>query len=182
MALLLRDGRGAIRRPLNPCQNYCSPMRVLTHSRLKVTKPCGWLRWEACSSFMTSLSLYFSRIQSPTCSSLPVFLTGYDSFKPSQSSAPAISLALAGFATGVVAVVPYVMVLAFPAPVRFSGISFAYNIGYAVFGGLTPIFVSWLLPLDRLAPAHYVAALSLVGCGLGLFLFWFPCRFPAESA
>jgi MFS family permease len=90
--------------------------------------------------------------------------------------------ALAGFATGVVAVVPYVMVLALPAPVRFSGISFAYNIGYAVFGGLTPIFVSWLLPLDRLAPAHYVAALSLVGVGLGLFLFWFPCRLPAESA
>jgi MFS family permease len=90
--------------------------------------------------------------------------------------------ALAGFATGVVAVVPVIMVSAFPAPVRFSGISFAYNIGYAVFGGLTPIFVSWLLPLDRLAPAHYVGALSLVGFGLGMFLFWSPQRASTEPA
>ncbi|MBV8968965.1 MAG: MFS transporter [Verrucomicrobia bacterium] len=90
--------------------------------------------------------------------------------------------ALAGFATGVVAVVPVIMVLAFPAPIRFSGISFAYNIGYAVFGGLTPIFVSWLLRLDRLAPAYYVGALSLVGVGLGLFLFWSPRPVSTELA
>jgi hypothetical protein len=58
--------------------------------------------------------------------------------------------------------VPYVMIAAFPAPIRFSGISFSYNLAYAVFGGLTPIVVTWLLRFDRLAPAHFVGALCLI--------------------
>jgi MFS family permease len=72
--------------------------------------------------------------------------------------------AAAGFAVGVVGVIPVVLVRAFPAPVRFSGISFAYNIAYAVFGGLTPLFVTLLMKGHPFAPAHYVAAL----CGLGI--------------
>lgn len=78
--------------------------------------------------------------------------------------------ALCGFFVGVVGVVPGVAVRAFPAAVRFSGLSFSYNVAYAVFGGLTPILVSVLLPLDPLAPAHYVAALSMLGMALGLYL------------
>ncbi|MBU6248643.1 MAG: MFS transporter, partial [Xanthomonadaceae bacterium] len=46
--------------------------------------------------------------------------------------------ALAGFCVGVVGVVPTVMVAAFPPAVRFSGLSFSYNVAYAVFGGITP--------------------------------------------
>jgi MFS family permease len=41
--------------------------------------------------------------------------------------------ALAGLLVGVVGGVPYVMVRAFPAVVRFSGLSFSYNVSYAVF-------------------------------------------------
>jgi MFS family permease len=70
---------------------------------------------------------------------------------------------LAGFCVGVVGVIPTVLVRAFPAPVRFSGISFAYNVAYAIFGGLTPLFVTLLMKQQPLAPAHYVAALCLVG-------------------
>jgi MFS family permease len=77
---------------------------------------------------------------------------------------------LAGFAVGIVAVVPYVMIALFPPKIRFSGISFSYNIAYAIFGGLTPIVVAWLLRFDRLAPAHYVGALSLLGLGIGVFI------------
>jgi MFS family permease len=71
--------------------------------------------------------------------------------------------AIAGFCVGVVGVIPTVLVRAFPPPVRFSGISFAYNVAYAIFGGLTPLFVGWLVVRDALAPAHYVAALCVVG-------------------
>ena len=39
----------------------------------------------------------------------------------------------------------------------FSGLSFSYNVAYAVFGGLTPVALSLMLPLNPLAPAHYVA-------------------------
>jgi hypothetical protein len=62
------------------------------------------------------------------------------------------------------------MIAAFPPPIRYSGISFSYNLAWAIFGGLTPILVSWLLPFDPLAPAHYVVALCLLGCGIGIFL------------
>jgi MFS family permease len=79
--------------------------------------------------------------------------------------------ALCGFFVGVIGVVPSVAVKAFPAVVRFSGLSFSYNVAYAVFGGLTPVAVSMLLPLDRMAPAHYVELLSAVGILIGLNLW-----------
>ena len=71
--------------------------------------------------------------------------------------------AIAGFSVGVVGVIPTVLVRAFPPPVRFSGISFAYNVAYAIFGGLTPLAVTILMKNQPLAPAHYVAALSILG-------------------
>ncbi|MFT8246281.1 MFS transporter [Roseomonas sp. BN140053] len=71
--------------------------------------------------------------------------------------------ALAGVFVGVISVVPFVMVRAFPAAIRFSGLSFSYNVAYAVFGGLTPLLVSMMLASDRLAAAHYVAAVTVVG-------------------
>jgi len=81
-----------------------------------------------------------------------------------------ILYSLAGFSTGTVAVVPYIMISEFPAPVRFSGVSFSYNLAYAIFGGVTPIIVTWLLRFDHLAPAYYVCALCVVGLVLGFFL------------
>ena len=79
--------------------------------------------------------------------------------------------ALCGFFVGIIGVVPGAAVRAFPAAVRFSGLSFSYNVAYAVFGGLTPIFVSLLLARDPMAPAHYVAALSFLGVLVGWYLW-----------
>ena len=79
-----------------------------------------------------------------------------------------ILYSLAGFSTGTIAVVPYILISGFPAPVRFSGVSFSYNLAYAIFGGMTPIIVTWLLRFDRLAPAYYVSALCVVGVVIGL--------------
>jgi MFS family permease len=80
--------------------------------------------------------------------------------------------ALAGLAVGIIAVVPYVMIAMFPPAIRFSGISFSYNLAYAIFGGLTPLFVAWLLRSDRLAPANYVGVVCLLGAAIGVFLVW----------
>ncbi len=79
--------------------------------------------------------------------------------------------ALSGFFVGVIGVIPSTAVRAFPPVVRFSGLSFSYNVAYAVFGGLTPVLVSLFLPLDPLAPAHYVLLLSAVGVLIGLYLW-----------
>jgi MFS family permease len=70
---------------------------------------------------------------------------------------------LAGFAAGAAVLTPIVMVRAFPPPVRFTGVSFSYNISYALFGGLTPLFVSWLAHLNPLGPAHYMAGAAVLG-------------------
>jgi MFS family permease len=78
--------------------------------------------------------------------------------------------ALAGFCVGVVGVIPTLLVGAFPPAVRFSGISFAYNVAYAIFGGLTPIFLGAALAWQPMAPAHYVAALCVVGIATAVFL------------
>jgi MFS family permease len=89
------------------------------------------------------------------------------------TSAPWLTMflyTLAGLTVGIVAVVPYVMIAMFPPKIRFSGISFSYNIAYAIFGGLTPVLVTWWLRFDRLAPAHYVGALCLLGSGIGVFI------------
>lgn len=78
--------------------------------------------------------------------------------------------ALNGFFVGVIGIVPGMAVQLFPPAVRFSGLSFSYNVAYAVFGGLTPVLVSLLLPLVGAAmPAYYVMALSLLGVGIGLY-------------
>lgn len=77
--------------------------------------------------------------------------------------------ALSGFFVGVIGVIPGTAVRAFPPVVRFSGLSFSYNVAYAVFGGLTPVLVSLFLPFDAMAPAHYVLLLSGVGVFVGLY-------------
>ena len=71
--------------------------------------------------------------------------------------------ALAGIGAGGVVLTPILMVYAFPAQVRFTGVSFSYNIAYAVFGGLTPLVVSGFARADRFSPAHYIAAVTMLG-------------------
>lgn len=79
-----------------------------------------------------------------------------------------LTYALTGFFVGAVTTVPIVALRLFPAPVRFSGLSFSYNVSYAVFGGLTPIVLSVWLRTEPMAPAYYVGGLALLGIGLGL--------------
>jgi MFS family permease len=79
--------------------------------------------------------------------------------------------ALAGFSTGVSGVIPALMVVSFPPAVRFSGLSFSYNVAYALFGGLTPPLIGLLVErMGVLAPAHYVALTACIGIGVAIFL------------
>lgn len=78
--------------------------------------------------------------------------------------------ALVGFSVGVVGAVPCVLVKAFPAQVRFSGLSFSYNLSYAIFGGLTPVVVALMLKNNPLAPAYYVIAVCVIGMITALFV------------
>jgi MFS family permease len=76
-----------------------------------------------------------------------------------------------GFLVGIAGGVhPYVMVRAFPAAIRFSGLSFSYNIANAVFAGLTPLLISLLLPKIHLVHLYYVLGACAIGCAAGVGL------------
>ena len=73
-------------------------------------------------------------------------------------------ITITGLLVGVTGAIPSLMVHAFPAAIRFSGISFAYNVAYAILGGLTPVVVSlWIGAGQIHAPAFYVATACLGG-------------------
>ena len=73
-----------------------------------------------------------------------------------------IAYVLAAASVGVVGVVPVLMVRAFPAAIRYSGLSFSYNVAYALSGGLTPLVVALWLRSNPHAPAYYIGAVALV--------------------
>ncbi|MCC8554092.1 MFS transporter [Xanthomonas hortorum] len=79
--------------------------------------------------------------------------------------------ALLGAALGVLGAIPRIMVEAFPPVVRLSGVSFVYNLGYAVFGGLTPLVVVMLLKQHPMGPAYYMILLAVIGGVIGLQLW-----------
>ena len=79
--------------------------------------------------------------------------------------------AFCGFFVGVIGVVPSAAVNSFPAMIRFSGLSFSYNVAYAIFGGLTPVIVTMMLSFDRMAAPHYVAGMSVLGVLIGVYLW-----------
>jgi MFS family permease len=84
--------------------------------------------------------------------------------------------ALVGFFVGLVGVVPAIAVKSFPPAIRFTGLSFSYNLAYAIFGGTTPLVVSTLINEDPLAPAYYVTLVCCVGVLASLAVMRFRVR------
>lgn len=76
---------------------------------------------------------------------------------------------LAGVCVGVAGAVPVLLVREFPAAIRFSGISFSYNLAYAISGGLTPLIVTLWIRSTPLAPAYYVGVVVAVAVAVSLF-------------
>lgn len=72
-----------------------------------------------------------------------------------------LGYAATGFSVGVVAIIPSLIVSAFPPEIRFTGTSVAYNFAYALFGGLTPLLVTLALPLSNQAPFIYLILLCV---------------------
>lgn len=83
-----------------------------------------------------------------------------------------------GFFVGAIATTPIISARAFPPAIRFSGLSFAYNIAYAIFGGLTPILTGAWLQQSHMAPAYYVASVSI----LAILVAFLPLAYKGWSA
>ena len=87
---------------------------------------------------------------------------------------------VAGASVGLTALVPALAVGGFPPQVRFSGLSFAYNLAYAIAGGLTPVLLSLAIRDNPAAPMQYIAAMAVLGIALGLYLSVRPPRHGAR--
>ena len=66
--------------------------------------------------------------------------------------------------------IPAIALGGFPAPVRFSGLSFAYNLAYAIAGGLTPVLLSQVLYFLESNTRGATVIGAIVGGGIGLLL------------
>ena len=80
-----------------------------------------------------------------------------------QWALPGLAYAFAGLTCGIVGVVPSVMVGLFPAPIRVSGISFTYNIAYALWASTTPLLLIALMPWSPWVCVAFCALMGLVG-------------------
>ncbi len=74
-----------------------------------------------------------------------------------------LAYAVAGLGCGVVGAVPSVMVGLFPARIRVSGISFTYNIAYALWASTTPLLLIALMPWSPWVCVIYCAVMGAVG-------------------
>ncbi|MNP44010.1 putative sialic acid transporter [compost metagenome] len=80
-----------------------------------------------------------------------------------------LAYALAGLSCGVVGVVPSVMVGLFPAEIRVSGISFTYNIAYALWASTTPLALIALMPWSPWVCVGFCLIMGTVGLLTALY-------------
>lgn len=74
---------------------------------------------------------------------------------------------LMGFFVGSISTTPILSTRAFPAEIRYSGLSSAYNLAYALFGGLTPLLTAWALDKNVLSAAYYVGFVAVLAIIMG---------------
>ncbi|MDT8907893.1 MFS transporter [Pseudomonas fluorescens] len=80
-----------------------------------------------------------------------------------------LAYAVAGLGCGVVGAVPSVMVNLFPARIRVSGISFTYNIAYALWASMTPLLLIALVPWSPWVCVAYCGVMGAVGVGAAAY-------------
>lgn len=78
-----------------------------------------------------------------------------------------------GLFTGAIAITPIIGTRAFPAKIRYSGLSFSYNLAYAAFSAITPALTIWLLEKTPLGAAWYIGGVAI----LAVIVAWIPLSY-----
>jgi MFS family permease len=92
-----------------------------------------------------------------------------------------LAYAVAGLTCGVVGAVPSVMVGLFPARIRVSGISFTYNIAYAIWASITPLLLIGLMPWSPWICVMFCAVMGAVGIVSAAYFGWRMPRVGSQS-
>ena len=85
-----------------------------------------------------------------------------------------IGLSLFGIVMGFICTVtPLLMVILFPAHIRYSASALAYNLAYGLLGGTAPYLATYLISEtgNNLSPAYYVAIVTVIGLIITLIGF-----------
>ncbi|MCO6544412.1 MAG: MFS transporter [Gilliamella sp.] len=101
----------------------------------------------------------------------------YSSLSPDMSLTKLYSLwAVFGLFIGSVAMTAIVGTRAFPPAIRYSGLSFSYNLAYALFSAFTPTLTIYLLSPEHLLGQYsylgagiYISFVALIAVGVGFF-------------
>lgn len=73
-----------------------------------------------------------------------------------------------GYFAGVTVTMPLLSIRLFPSAVRVSGISFTYNLAFALTSLMTPVIVTLWYRFDPMAPAYYLIIASISSIAVGL--------------
>lgn len=85
-----------------------------------------------------------------------------------------IMYALLGFCTGIIGMVPAIIVRIFPTDIRLTGLCLSYNISYALTGGLLPLGLVYATERVSFTPVLYVTFIGIIGMIIGLYLARLP--------
>ena len=106
--------------------------------------------------------------QHKTVLAVPVFVA----YAHHQLSAYLVIMASALLLAVVTGIASLLVSQLFPTPVRYSGIAFAYNVSFAIFGGLTPLIAMTLIKttggLPHFQRPDWVAGMSVAVADLEL--------------
>src|SRR5579885_2945465 len=110
------------------------------------------------------------------CICLIVFVFAYPLFKMlSSGSLNQIYLAMGIFTLIFSVYLPcafVTMIEAFAVEMRFTALSFGFNMGLAIFGGTCPLIATWLIEMtgNASSPAFYIMLAALAGVLTSLFI------------
>ncbi len=85
-----------------------------------------------------------------------------------------IMYALLGFFSGIVGMVPAILIQLFPTNVRMTGISFSYNVSYGIVGAIIPFVLGYATTFISFSPALYIAFICFIGIIMGLYFYSLP--------
>lgn len=83
-------------------------------------------------------------------------------------------LALLGFATGLVAAFPTIMLRLFSARIRMTGVGLSYNLITALIGGILPFLLGYASFYYWFAPALYLAFIGILTIFISFFVYYIP--------
>lgn len=158
-------------------------MPTYLHNSLGVSLPHAFL-CNTIALFVFTCFIPFAGALSDKLGRKPVFLMGtmalmflaYPLFHAMTTHDPYMTLwalVCLGFILAfIIGPIGCILVGRFPTSVRTSGVAVTYNISFAIFGGLAPLVVTWLLHLthNTSAPALYIIVAAIISLIAILFM------------